>query len=256
MKTNHIVSAFRNAASPVASLAAWQNRPLHLRRRSLADYYVKTATLTERRKARIAQSRPELSGPEAEKPLLWLPGESDSEILETFAGREFLDHRGWYADECQDETLETYAVRLKRFPRLLFYGVLDSCNGDIRVDLSEWEEIDFSDCESDYHVTDAIRDSAKSVVRSNEDTTRREAEESIEYYRRDRAERDIEENKETIAILRHEIRALCHELKSLCQSSMSDLYPVAAKAVRDALRSLLRDRRELMATNAELSASL
>ena len=149
-------------------------------------------------------------------------------------------------------------MRLARFPHLLFYAVKDSCSGDLRVNLGEWEEIDFSpsgyrsaDCPQD-----AIQDAARSLVRSYDSTTEREAEESREYYHKDQIERDIEENKETLKGLRSEIRALAHELKTLYQSSMSDLYPVAAKALRDSLRSLLADRRELMESNHKLTASL
>lgn len=256
MNTKNIVSAFRNASSPAAKLAAWQNRPMFRRRESLASYYVKTASLTERRKARLSSQGPELSSPEAEHPLLWCK-ESSPEILDAFAGRDHgLDHRGCYTDNYEEETLETYAIRLARFPHLLFYGVRDSMNGDFRVHLDEWEEIDFSECESEYHVDDAIGDAARQLVRSNDSTTEIEAEESREFYRKDQVERDMEENRETLKGLRSEIRALAHELKTLCPSSLAIDYPAAGKALRDSLRGLLADRRELMETNSKLAASL
>lgn len=256
MKTIDITRALRNATSPAARLADWQGRPLFRRRESMASYYVKTARLTERRKARLSDSGPELSSPEAENPLLWCSKESP-EILETFAGRDHgLDHCGWYTDDFQSETLETYAIRLTRFPRLLFYAVLDLCNGDFRVRLDEWEEIDFSECESEYDVSDAVSDAARQLVRSYDRTTEREAEESREYYRKEGIERDIQENKENLKGLRGEIRALAHELKTLCPSPLAVNYPAAGKALRDSLRSLLADRRELMESNHKLAASL
>lgn len=255
MKTSHILSALHNATTPAARLAAWQNRHTANRRKTLES--AAPGEKLSLRRSIINSTGPELSAPEAEKPLLWLSRESDPEVLETYAGRDCgLDHRGWYSDNYQDETLETYAVRLKRFPRLLFYAVKDSCNGDFRVHLDEWEEIDFSECESDYQAQDAIQDAAKSLVRSYDSTTQREAEESQEYYRRDQVERDMEENKETLATLRGEIRALAHELKALCPSALAIDYPAAGKALRDGLKTLLRERRELMATNARLAASL
>lgn len=256
MKTTNIIATLRNAATPAARLAAWQNKHISNRRRSMADYYDETSTLAERRRALIASTGPELSSPDAENPLLWAD-ENSPEILDSYAGRDCgLDHRGWYTDDFQDETLETYAVRLTRFPHLLFYAVLDSCDEGLRVHLDEWEEIDFSECGSDYGMSEAIKDSARQVVRSNDSTTEREAEESREYYRKDQVERDIAENKETLASLRHEIRALAHELKTLCPSSLAIDYPAAANALRDSLKSLLKDRRELTATNANLAASL
>lgn len=241
----------RNASSPAAHLAAWQDRPLFRHRETLATYYDKTATLPERRKDLISSQGPELSAPDAEKPLLRCSLKSP-EILDAFAGRDFLNHRGWFSDQWEDETLETYAIRLSLFPRLLFYGVLDSCNGDFRIRLDEWEEIDFSECESDYHADDVIQDAARSLVRSYDSITEREAEDSREYYLKDQVERDIEENRETLKTLRHEIRQLARELKTLCPSALASEYPAAGKAVLASLRSLLADRRELMETNLKL----
>lgn len=255
MKTENIVSAFRNASSPAARLAAWQNRPLFRRRDSLASYYDKTADLATRRKARLHASSPELSAPDAEHPLLWCSKDSP-EIQDAFPGRDFLNHRGWYSDNYEEETLETYAIRLARFPRLLFYGVKDSCNGDFRIRLDEWEEIDFSEVDSEWRVGDAIQDAARSLVRSYDSTTEREAEESREFYRKDQVERDMGENRETLKSLRHEIRTLAHELKTLCPSHLASEYPAAGKALRDSLWGLLADRRELMETNSKLAAEL
>jgi hypothetical protein len=254
MKTTDITRALRNSATPAARLAAWQDMPLWKRRKSLAEYYNKNATLAARRRSLIAGIGPELSAPDAEKPLLWISGTKDPALADWTAGRDFLDHRGWFADDYQDETLETYAVTLKAFPRLMFYAV--KSDGGLRVELSDWEAVDFSECESEYQADEARRECAKEIICSNDSSTDYEAKESQEYYRKDGAEFDIAENKATLKTLRGEIRALCHELKTLCQSSMSDLYPVAAKAVRDSLKTLLRERRELMERNHELAASL
>jgi hypothetical protein len=159
-------------------------------------------------------------------------------------------------DGMDGETYETYAVQLARFPGLMFYAVKDSCNGDLRVMLEDWEEIDYSDAGCDYHASMARSEAARSVVRSNDSSTEREAEEAREYYRKDQAERDIEENRETLAGLRGEIRELCRELKALCPSPLAGTYPAAAKAVRGALADLLADRRRLMDENETLAASI
>lgn len=265
MKTHYIVSALRNATSPRARLAAWQapsrydsripSRLFKLRE-AMASNYCPPASLAEAYRKAVASKGPELSSPEAENPLLWLSSESDPEVMETWAGRKFLDHRGWFQDEFQDETLETYAVRLKRFPRLMFYGVKDSCNGNIRVHLDEWQEIDFSDCEGEWHVDSALEDAAKEIVQGNESATEDEAEESVEYYRKDRIENDIEENKEHLKTLRQSIRELAHELKTLWPSPLVTEYPAAASALRNSLKGLLRDRARIMEENRELAASV
>jgi hypothetical protein len=263
MKTETIVRAMRNASSPAARLASWQ-APGYAMRSPLAGNLAtiqaakyRGDTLAEKRASLITSQGPEMSAPDAEHPLLWASPKS-REILDAFAGRDFLKHRGWYSDQWQDETLETYAIRLSRFPRLLFYAVKDSMSGDFRIRLDEWEEIDFStsgyrsaDCPED-----AIQDAAKSLVRSYDSTTGREAEDSCEYYRKDQVEWDIEENRETMKTLRHEIRQLARELKTLCPSALASSYPAAGKAILASLRSLLADRRELMETNSKLAAEL
>jgi hypothetical protein len=266
MKTKNIEAAFRNAATPAALLAAWQpprwgQRPIagklaQIRERMAAPYGGKPS-LAEARRALIDGQDPELSSPEAESPILWV-SEGSPEVLATYAGRDFLNHRGWYTmeDGMDGETYETYAVQLARFPCLMFYAVKDSCNDDLRVMLEDWEEIDYSDAESDYQAGDCIAEAARSVVRSNDSSTEREAEESREYYRKDQVERDIEENRETLAGLRGEIRELCRELKALCPSPLAGTYPAAAKAIRRALADLLADRRRLMDENETLAASI
>ena len=268
MKTNDIIRAFRNATSPAARLAAWQNPGYGNRSAIIANLgtirraMARTGPTAESEAFKNVRDKfaycggPELSSPEAKNPLLWCAKDSP-EILETFAGRDHgLDHRGWYTDDFQDETIETYAVRLTRFPHLLFYAVLDSCNDDFRIRLDEWEEIDFEHVTDEYNADQQVTYCARQVVRSNDSTTEREAEESREYYRKDQVERDIEENKETLKGLRQEIRALAHELKTLCPSSLAIDYPAAGKALRDSLKSLLKDRRELMESNEKLAASL
>ena len=252
MKTTDITCALRNSTTPAARLAAWQGKPFWNRRKMLAEYYDKTATLSARRKAIIDATGPELSATDAEKPLLWLSGTNDPAIADWTAGRDYLDHRGWYADEYQDETLETYAVTLKAFPRLVFYAV--KSDGGLRVELSEWEEIDFSDCESDYQADDARRETAKEVIRSNDSSTESEAEESQEFYRKERAERDIADIREKLAGLRLEISALAHELKQPGNRATPDAPLVRAACAR--LREMLRDRREMIHEMQELTASL
>jgi hypothetical protein len=160
-------------------------------------------------------------------------------------------------DEDLNDTIETCAVRLEAFPRLIFYAVRDSMgSGDLRVHLDEWEEIDFSDAGCDCSAQECVAECARSVIRSCDSSTAKQAEEAREFYRKDQAEREIEENRETLAILRCEIRALVRELKTLCPSPMAAGYPAAGKALRLALRRLLGERSGLMGLNARLAETL
>ena len=163
MKTKHIIAAYRNAQSPAAQLSARLNRPL-------------AARMAKKPAAQI-----EISAADCENQWLWLD-EKSTEILETFAGRIALDHRGWYEDNF-DGTLETYAVRLARFPKLIFYAVRASYGEFLRVDLAEGDGIDFDGCECERHAADAIDDAARDLIRSNDRKTEREAEENREFDR-------------------------------------------------------------------------
>lgn len=261
MKTHDILRALRASTTPAARLAAWQGKTLSTRRRILAERmaakYSPAATLADARRNELKTTGPELSAPESEEPYLWT-SEGSREVLDFWKGDAFLDHSGWYTmDEDFSDTLETCAVRLESFPGLVFYAVRDSMGGgDLRVNLDEWHEIDFSDAGCDYSARECLGDAAKGIIRSCDSTTAREAEESREYYRKDQAEREIEENRETLATLRGEIRALVAELKTLCPSPIAAEYPAAGKALRLALRGLLSERSDLMDKNVRLAESI
>jgi hypothetical protein len=66
----------------------------------------------------------------------------------------------------------------------------------------------------------------------------------------------MERNRETLSALRSQIRALCRELKTLCPGTLPQSFPAAAAAVQSRLAEMLRERRDLMARNQELAASL
>lgn len=261
MKTHDITRALRASTTPSARLAAWHGHSLSTRRRILAERmaakYSPAATLADARRDELKSTGPELSAPESDEPYLWT-SEQSREVMDFWEGRQFLDHRGWYTmDEDLNDTLETCAVRLEAFPRSIFYAVRDSMgSGDLRVYLDEWEEIDFSDAGCDYSARECVAECARLVIRSNDSSTAKQAEESREFYRKDQAEREIEENRETLAALRDEIRALVRELKTLCPSPMAAGYPAAGKALRLALRRLLGERSGLMDLNARLAETL
>jgi len=245
--TTDIVRAFRNSTTPAACLAAWQGRGI---RRNLArlrekyasgrDYYAKNAG-------------PEMSSPEADAPLLWISNGDSPEVLNSWKGREFLDHRGWYTmDDDMGETIETCAVRLARFPRLMFYATCESETGDLCVHLDDWEEIDFSEANCSYSTDSAVEDAARRVIRSNDNTTEQSAEESREYFEQDQRGQEISRNREELKEVRESARRLIAELRELCPT-LGSKYPAAAEAVQGALRGLLRERRTLIARNEELA---
>ena len=220
--TTNIVRALRNSTTPAACLAAWQNngtrRNLATLRKEQSKNYNAGKTIPELRAQRLKYTAgPEMSSPEAKAPLLWLAGESDREILDCWAGRKFLDHRGWYTmDDCIGETIETYAVRLHRFPKLMFYATRDSASGNLCLHPDEWKEIDFSYCQSSYDAESAVTDAARSVIRSNDSTTENNAEEQRELYEQDQREQEISENKEELKTVRESIRRLISDLRELC----------------------------------------
>jgi hypothetical protein len=267
--TTNIVRALRNSTTPAASLAAWQNNGVRrnlatLRKHAAPGYPCRPCNFPENpsasdwRKALVndpafKRGTPEMSSPEADAPLLWLSGESDPEVLDCWAGRKFLDHRGWYTmDDMSQETIETYAVRLRRFPKLIFYATHDSMSDGFCLHLQDWEEIDFSDCESDYDAQEAITETARSVIRGNDSTTERNAEDQREFYEQDQREQEIERNREELAGVRESARRLIRELRELCPT-LGGKYPAAAEAVQGALKGLLRERRELIARNEKLA---
>ena len=256
--TTTIVRALRNSTTPAACLAAWQNngtrRNLATLRKEQNKTYNAKKTIPELRAQRLRYTAgPEMSSPEAKAPLLWLAGESDREIKNYWAGRKFLDHRGWYTmDDSSGETIETYAVQLHRFPELIFYATLDSFGDGFCLHLADWEEIDFSDCQSEYDAQEAVTDAARSLIRSNDSTTERNAEEQREFYEKDQREQQISENRESLTQVRESARRLIAELRELCPT-MADKYPAAQEAVQRTLRGLLRERRTLIAENTKLA---
>jgi hypothetical protein len=256
MKPETILRALRNSNSPAARLAAWQNDGVTRNLRTLRHLMVSGKTLRNVRKEMILSDTFELSSPDAETPTLWL-GNTSPAILDSWQGSQFLDHSGWFTDdEIQDETIQAYAVRLKMFPGIIFEAVVNSMNGDFQVDLSSFEEIDYSDSDDGYAATACETDCARSVIQSADSTAESLAEDEREYQRKWRIENDISENKETLKTLRTEIRQLVRELKALCPSALATTYPAAANAVTGSLKRLLADRRKLMATNATLAGNL
>lgn len=280
MKTKHIVSALRNSATPAARLAAWQSIPIGGRLAAIR------ARLTPGQctSSRMIQGTPDMAkwrNALIHDPAFYLapvpyvytddkgaagltldslasPLVADSWDVQTDQTLErAVGHTGWYTDdECQSETIRPAVVELKRFPGILFAATIESMGGMVSVDLTTWEEVDFSDCQSEDDAGTARHDCARSVIQSADSTARRMAEDEREYQRKWRIENDMEENKETLKSLRHEIRALAHELKALCPSKLATDYPAAGKAVLASLRSLLAERRQLMTANEELAASL
>lgn len=240
MKSNHTIRALRNSTAPAAKLAAWQSLHVSSRLRRIRERRAKAyhagESLADARRALVNQQGPELSAPENPEAYLW-----DPTTLDEYAGRQFLKHRGWYSGNFESDTLETYAVRLPEFPRLMFYAVKDSCAGSLRVHLEDWEEIEGEDVEA----------AARSIVRGYDSATERQAEESREYYEAEDRRCRIEENRQALKTLRGEIRSLAHELKKLCP--MAGEYPAAAAAARSTLKRLLAERVGLMEENTKLA---
>jgi hypothetical protein len=251
--TTTIERALRNSTTPAACLAAWQNNGTRRNLATLRKRQSAGETITKLRAQRLQYVGPEMSSPEADAPLLWLAGESDREIKNCWEGRKFLSHRGWYTmDDMMQETIETYAVQLHRFPELIFYATLDSFGDGFCLHLQDWEEIDFSDCQSEYDAQEAVTEAARSLIRSYDSTTERNAEEQREFYEQDQREQEIVQNKEELKTVRESARRLIRELRELCPT-LGERYPAAQEAVQRTLRGLLRERRDLIEKNTKLA---
>lgn len=282
MKTSDIIRGLRNSATLAARLASWQSIPTAKRlaaiREKMAPGYPcyacnvpmpanpKDATIADWRRALIHDPAFYL----APVPYVWesengrdiglqLESLHDSRILREWDCKDnprWIGHSGWYTDEFCDETIRPAVIELARFPGVLFAATIDSCAGMVSVDLTTWEAIDFSECESDYDAESAREETAQSVMRSADSIAENLAEDEREYQRKWRIENDIETNRETLKSLRQSIRALASELKSLCPSPMAGSYPAAAAALRQSLASMLGERSRLMRKNRELAESL
>jgi len=255
MKTQHIAAALRNAATPAARLALWQARPIRRRleaiRKHAAPGYPcrpcnapERMTLADWRAALIHD--PAFCGlPSAHECRLWI-GENSPEVMEFWEGREFLNHRGWYTagEDMPDWTLETCAVRLERFPHVVFYATRDNSGEGLCVHLDEWEPIDYDRAGDEYDAHAARTDTARVVIRRNDSTTERAAEEAREEFERDQREQRAEQIREELQDARDRARRLIRELRELCH--MAGQYPAAAAAVRATLRGMLNTRRQLL----------
>jgi hypothetical protein len=251
MKLAQIITALRNTTSPQARLAAWHSVPLYTRRRQIAGYYASAATLATRRAEKVNCCGLEMSLSTSETPFLWV-AEDSSEVLNFTAGRDCLKHRGWYTDAFCEDTIETYAVILARFPRLVFYAVQDSRNEALRVDLSDFEEIDFDGCGCEIHAEDSRTAAMRESIRANDHTTEREAEKAQEYYRKDQIDQDRAGLREDLAALRSEISALAKELKQPGNRATPEAPLVRAACAH--LQRMLQDRREMMQELKALAA--
>lgn len=284
MKTADITRALRNSATPAARLASWQSLPIAKRLAAIKErlapgnctYACNVPMPANPRDATIADWRRALIHDPAfylaPVPHVWesengreahlsLHGLNDSRILREWdckelPARRWLDHTGWYTDEFSGDTIRPAVVELTRFPGILFAATIDSCAGMVSVDLTTWEAVDFSDCESDYDADSAREETAQNVMRSANSIAENLAEDEREYQRKWRIENDIEENRETLKSLRQSIRALAGELKSLCPSPMAGSYPAAAAALRQSLARMLGERSRIMEENRELAESI
>lgn len=270
MKTAEILRHFRNRTTHAARLARWQRLPLAARLAAIREHErpgypcrpcnsPATMTRADWRKALIDDPAfshakgPELSSPESESPYLWTH-EDGPEILQAWPGRDFLSHCGWHTDDEGRDTLEAYAVQLEAFPGLIFEAIRESVSGGLRVNLNDWQAIDYSDAGSEYDADAAREEAARDAIRSADSTAEHDAEEEREFQAEEDRKRQAEEAREELATNRAQVRAIIADLRRLCPSDLPTTYPAAAQAVRDRLADLLRDRRDTLDNLRNLTA--
>ena len=250
--------ALRNQTSHAARLARWQTRRAAAQLatlRQLPSYAGET--LAARRAYRIAHldTGPELSAADAAPLILWT-NEDAPQVADSWRGRDFLRHRGYYCDDEERDTVEAAAVILSDFPGLIFEAVRHSDSDGLRVDLSSAERIDYSDADSDRDADDARDDAARHTIRSADRTAERRAEDEREFRERDRHEQDLEAARAELDSNRAAFRRLAAELRPLCASALATAYPAAADAVRAQIATILSDRRDILQTIAEHKAAI
>ena len=275
MKTTDPARYFRNAASPAARLARWQEPSFHrpnfragieplsaidsrlAQIRKLPDYAGKT--LAERRRYLIQNDAagPELSSPDADAALLWIDDLDASPLVAShWQGGEFLDHRGWFTDDFQEDTLEACAVQLKAFPHLIFEAIRNSTGGSVCVYLEDFHAIDYSDAENNYDAGDAVKEAAKDAIRSADSTAEHQAEKERLYQAEEDRKRQAEEARADLDRNRATARALIADLRQICPTDLPASYPAAAAAIRAQVAAILHRRRETLDTIAEHKAAL
>ena len=248
MKTTDITRALRNRTAHAARLARWQSRrpTAQLAALRALPSYAGT-TLAARRAYALTNydTGPELSAPEAESPTLWTNEEGPG-VRRLWAGRDFLNPRGWYTDQFQDETLEAYAVQLADFPGLIFEATRDSMSGTVRVYLEDFHAIDYRDSNCDYNAAEMRADTARDAIRSADSTAEREAEKYRDYQAEEDRKRQAEEARDDLKRNRATVRALIQDLRGLCPTDLPATYPAAASAVKRQLADLLQDRSDTL----------
>ena len=275
LKTSDIIRALRNRITPAVKLASWQNggiyKPLQNNlsciREELKKSWNASETLASMRRELIDQQEsangciPEMSSPEAERPLLWLS--KYSPLVNAWVKSEsVLDHNGWYCDDvCQDVifgiAVECIAVELRDYPGIFFEGTIqDEMDGSGCIDLNKPHYVDYTGCGSEWDRDDARQKARRQCIYSADQTARITANEEREYRSKESKENELAEMEETVVTLRKVICNLARELKPLCLAGKADSYPLIAQLLRNTLKSLNTKRKDALYQIANLRKEL
>lgn len=143
--------------------------------------------------------------------VLWAD-ENSPEISAVWRGK---DHHGWFIDDFCNTTVETLAVQLIRFPRMLFYAVKHSDEKSLCIHLRSSIDIDYAGCENERHASDAVEETATELISYYDRKTQAAAEASLEILRVDNVKDQISENEDEIAALESAIKTLSASLATL-----------------------------------------
>ena len=164
----------------------------------------------------------------------WRETGDAADILRSAGGWRAADECNWYADNDQNDVIKSAVLQLPARNGLARYIPATYCTG--------W---DGATCYPlDWY------DTPEEAARAAASYAETEAEESREFYAKDRAEQDIEEAREEI----HRINAAALELVREIKTQGRAFSPAICSALRGQLLEYMSDRREQFRTIAARQA--
>ena len=150
---------------------------------------------------------------------MWLDSHKDAPNIRNFAHADEcarIDHRGWFADDYQDETIRgtVTVMRLGKWAYIVAGVTYSNCD----CDSLHWDSIEKVPAREAWDdrgdKTDALEEAMRSIAYQADSIAERTAEENREAWQKDQAEQAIEGLRDDITTARIAIRTLAKEIKA------------------------------------------
>ncbi len=167
---------------------------------------------------------------------MWLNSHQDAPNIRHFAHADEcarIDHRGWFADDYQDETIRgtVTVMRLGKWAYIVAGVTYKESDGDCLY----WDTIEKMPAREawDEHgdKTEALEQAMRDIAYQADSIAERRAEEDREAWQKDQAEQAISELRDDIATARAAIRELAKEIKA-----HGAFTPAVCTALSDSIR--------------------